>query len=239
MNIVLKALCAATTLVTTSAATATYTLADESAARITPQTNTTPSRFGERRSGEVPIFDNGAPNYSNGREMTYWTEADDFTLDESTTLGSAQFSLLDTNGGLNLWDGSLSWWIYVDDGGMPGTLHANGYADQLDVTFDQEVNGWDFYDFSFEFGDGGVNVSGGTTYWLALHAALDWTNRDDLYWATTGANGTHGAVEQQGGSGDWSTNGDQYAFALYGVPAPGAVVLFAIAGAGSRRRRSS
>jgi hypothetical protein len=194
--------------------------------------------FGDRSSGDGPVFDNGSPNYDNGREFTYWTEADDFTLASSMTLGGAGFSLLDTNGGLNNWDGALDWWIYTDGGGVPGALHASGSAEQLEVTFDQEFNGWEFYDFRFDFGDGGVNVTGGTTYWIALHAALDWSNRDDLYWATADANGTYGAAEQQGGTGDWVVNGDQYAFQLYGVPAPSAVVLLGIAGLCSRRRRS-
>ncbi|UCD76699.1 MAG: hypothetical protein JSV91_07185 [Phycisphaerales bacterium] len=183
------------------------------------------------------VYNNGGPDYLNGNEMTMWTQAEDFMLGSATTLTSVDFSMLDTVGGLATWDGSLHWWVYQDAGGLPGALYANGSAQNVNAVFDQNVAGWDFYNFSFDFGGGGVAVAANTTYWLALHAASDWQNRDDLYWASTAANNTFFGAEDFQNGGVWSSNGVEHSFALYDIPAPGAFALLGLAGLVSRRRR--
>jgi uncharacterized protein (TIGR03382 family) len=183
------------------------------------------------------LYDNGPPNYANGNEMTQWTQAEDFELDAGYTLGSAKFSMLTFNQ-LNNWDGKLDWWIYNDAGGSPGTLYASGAAQNVTPVYDQNVGGWDFYDFTFDFGGGGVAVAGNTIYWLALHAAADWQNRDDLYWSSTDPNGTYWGHEDYMNQGAWASNGVEHSFQLYEIPAPGALALLGLAGlAGTRRRR--
>ena len=188
-------------------------------------------------AADAQVYDNGAPDYLDGNEMTQWTQAEDFMLGSAVTLSGAKFSLLDTTGGLVFWDGSLDWWIYTDGGGVPGAVHASGSAQNLVTIFDQNVGGWDFYDFVFDFGGGGVAVAANTTYWLALHAAADWQNRDNLYWTTTSPNGTLFGMEDNGGVGSWISNGNEHSFQLYAGPAPGALALFGLMGLVSRRRR--
>ena len=181
------------------------------------------------------VYDNGLPDYANGHELTMWTQAEDFQLASDTILGSAGFSMLTFNQ-LNNWDGTLDWWIYNDAGGSPGTLYASGAGQNVDPVFDQNSGGWDFYDFTFDFGAGGVPVSGGTTYWLALHAASDCLVREDLYWSTTYSNATYSGHEDYMNQGNWAANGYQHSFQLYS-PAPGALALLGLASLAARRRR--
>ncbi|MDY7107080.1 MAG: choice-of-anchor R domain-containing protein [Planctomycetota bacterium] len=188
-------------------------------------------------AGAGELYDNGPPTYADGNEMTQWTQAEDFMLDAGYTLGSVKFSMLTFNELIN-WDGSLDWWIYTDAGGSPGSIYASGSAQNVNPVFDQTVGSWDFYDFTFDFGGGGVAVDANTTYWLALHAAADWSARDDLYWSASAANGSLIGHEDYMNQGNWASNGNQHSFQLYEIPAPGALALLGLAGlAGTRRRR--
>jgi len=69
----------------------------------------------------VTLFDNGPPDYVTGagREMTRWTQADDFEVPFSAVatrveLIMAEYCVFPAN-----WDNHLRWWIHEDSGGFP------------------------------------------------------------------------------------------------------------------------
>ena len=189
-------------------------------------------------AGDV-LYNNGAPNYTNGDEMTQWVQAEDFT-GVTGTIGSVQFTFLDTNnGGLANWDGTIDWYIYSDGGGQPGGMIASGAGSNIETSLDGNFNGWDNYTTTFDLGGGGVDVVGANTYWLGLNLQQGY-DRIDFYWTVTGGNNTNGGNESNGSpNGPWFNNALEHSFQLIAIPAPGALALLGIAGLAARRRRRS
>lgn len=185
------------------------------------------------------LYNNGAPDYTNGNEMTQWTQAADFT-GVNATIGSVTFTFIDLlNSNLGQWDGTIDWYIYNDAGGQPGGIAASGVGSNFVTSLDGNFGGWDNYTMTFDLGGGGFAANGANTYWLGLNLNQGW-DRDELYWTTTGANGTFGDAESNGTpDGPWNINGLEHAFALHEIPAPGALALLGIAGLAVRRRRRS
>ncbi len=183
------------------------------------------------------VYDNGGPDFQNGNEMTQWLQTEDFVLNASANVTGATFVLLNTLVGSNNsnWDGSLQWYIFDTNGGIPGSVIATGNAQNIQISFNS-TGFWDFYDVSFNFGQS-VALNSGTTYHFGLHMAADYNSRDELYWASTANNATQTGWESDGGTmNNWSNNGVEHAFTL--VPAPGAMALLGLgAVAGLRRRR--
>ncbi|MEE8155446.1 MAG: hypothetical protein V3T53_10890 [Phycisphaerales bacterium] len=182
------------------------------------------------------LYDNGAPDYNNGNEMTQWVQAEDFT-GVGATIGSVTFTYLDF--GIVKWDGTLDWYIYNDAGGQPGGMFASGTGQNIEMSFDGNFNGWDNFTTTFDLGGGGVAVEAANTYWLGLNLQQGY-DRVDFYWTTTNPNGTITGNESDGSpDGPWFNNGQEHSFSLHEIPAPGALALLGIAGLVTRRRRRS
>jgi hypothetical protein len=181
------------------------------------------------------IYSNGAgPDYLNGNEMAQWAQAEDFTGVEGV-ITDVHFSVLDGVGGLQSWDGTVEWAIYLGDPNL-NIVAGSGSGVNVTSTFDQNAGGFDFFFIDFDL-DNPVNVSAASTYWLALHMGSDFV-ADSLFWSTQVGNGTATGLESDGGfGGPWNTNFNEHYFELTGIPAPGALALLGLAGFTARRRR--
>lgn len=180
------------------------------------------------------IYDNGSADFLNGNELTQWVQSEDFVLGSNASVAGATFSLL-TFGGTANWDGALDWYIFDSAGGNPNNIIATGNASNISINFVLN-NGFDFYDVAFDFGTG-VALNAGTQYHFGLHMASDFIDRDELYWGSTGPNGTPTGRESSGGTLDnWGDNGVEHAFTLV-VPAPGATMVLGLGGLLAARRR--
>ncbi len=181
------------------------------------------------------LYSNGAgPDYNNGNEMAQWAQAEDFTGVDGV-IKDVHYSVLDGVGGLQSWDGTVQWAIYLGDPNA-NVVVGSGVGVNVQSAFDQNTNGFDFFFIDFDL-DNPVNVSSANTYWLALHMGQDFL-ADSLFWATQAANGTAAGLESNGSfGGPWNSNGVEHYFELTGVPAPGALALLGLAGFMARRRR--
>lgn len=117
------------------------------------------------------IYDNGQVAFSAnaaGFEMTRDIDADNFAFSGTHTITSVRFwdfELLNHAG----FQGNVSWFIYTDGGGIPGTLLASGTAaptSRVDLGFVPSNVSAELYRTDFSVGS---VVLGPGTYWLGLH----------------------------------------------------------------------
>jgi hypothetical protein len=170
------------------------------------------------------IFDGGAPDLANGYEMTQWIQAEDFVLPVDSTLRDVHFWTLEYEpvGAANPWNGTLEYYIYGDNSGVPGTELYSETALPADISKTATGNTWGLsyeeYEYSFDLLYP-IDLSDSTTYWLGLHLSSDF-EWDQIFWETT--NKVFGAYGQAllEGAGDWYTGNGRYAFELTGTPVP-------------------
>jgi hypothetical protein len=188
-------------------------------------------------NANIVKFDGGAPDFANGNEMTQWLQAEDFILDGDNVLKGGDYVWLDTGFGAG-WDGQLQWFVFNNSGqNLPDGVVSSGNAGDLATTFLGVFNGFEFYQTKFSFGQA-VPVTGGTRYWLGLHASADYAGRDEIYWGTTAAGfGKTGAESQYGTMNNWFSNGTQHSFRLQGVPEPASIALLTLGAIAALRRR--
>lgn len=192
------------------------------------------------------VYNNGAPNTSSGNETVAWVQAEDFKFASNTAINSAGVYLAGF-GGIGNWDGQFQYTIFGDAGGSPGAALQSGSAS---ITPTNTGGAWccgdNAYLFAFNLAST-FNAAAGSTYWLGIHAgAVGNFNRDDIYWVSTGSNGTLAGNESFGGTlTNWASNGAEHAFyldgaRLAGIPEPAAWAMmlagFGLVGAAMRRR---
>lgn len=190
------------------------------------------------------IYDNGAPNASDGNDATQWIQAEDFKFDLDTIVTDVHLYFAGLSG-IGAWDGVADYWIFADTGDAPtagaGGVLSSGTGQNLTVS-DSGIPwccGGNAYELSFDLLEP-FNALAGTRYWLGAHLSGNY-NRDDIYWVTTASNGTLKGQESINGTLDnWSSNDQEHAFKLTGgntVPVPGTLALFVMGIAGLRWTR--
>lgn len=166
------------------------------------------------------VFDGGAPDQANGNEVTRWAQAEDFALPASTAVASVRFWTLEGSGG-SVWDGTLQYLIFADAGGVPAATPLVTGVGQAIARTQLGPGPYGLTEFEYQFTlQTPFSATGGTTYWLALHLASDYANRDEIYWETTnlgsGAYGSTGEESLGGTFNNWFDNNQYHAFELYG-----------------------
>ena len=163
---------------------------------------------------------------ANSNRITSNVTAADFIITTTARLDAADVwlsdDILNDNGALDSFSGLLSWAIYSNSAGNPGTLLFSGRDSTVGRadTGLQDAFGYDIVRARFEF-DGRVVLTPGT-YWLALHEGA-WGSPSDgseLWWqihsSIVGSPARYSVDESTPGS--WLPGVGDSAFALYGGP---------------------
>ncbi|MEP6733006.1 MAG: PEP-CTERM sorting domain-containing protein [bacterium] len=167
------------------------------------------------------VYNNGGPDGQSGNEMSGLVQAEDFSFLSSTFFN-----------GITFWSAEVSpfvgtvtidWSVFSDASGTPGSVLFSGTANSTRTFVGQDIFGDDIWQNDLAISN--VNVGPGT-FWLALHQGPDFNDRA-FFWATTAPNTTATGQEQAGGTGPFTDNFQEHAFALTATPEPAAVVLLA------------
>jgi hypothetical protein len=176
----------------------------------------------EATAGNTAIFDNGAPDQHKGNEVTQWVQSEDFMVEQPEILTDCHFWTFEGAGapaGGNPWDGTLEYWVFADNAGAPGAIIDSGLGQNKVRTGTGVIVLETYNEFAYDFDmERPVPLVAGNIYWLGLHLASDYTDRDEIYWETTnqglGAFGSTG-IESYGGTFDnWANNDRHHAFYL-------------------------
>ncbi len=201
------------------------------------------------RAQVVTTFDNGLPQLAPGNDMSFFIQAEDFSLTSATVLNGVRF--WSSEASPSAYRGSLTWWIYANNGGTPGQVLATATTSAVtrtDTGRTTFIEGTAFSEVLNEFSLPDVSLASGS-YWLGLHnGAPDDISGTDMLWSPAAANNTVAGREDVFPFGDSFTstdNGAEHAFQVSGitaVPEPGTVALavggvLPLAGAAIRRKR--
>jgi hypothetical protein len=120
----------------------------------------------------VVLFGSDPMDPTTGIKVTEYYVADDFELSGNGFATDLSFVLGDWNGSFPMvFDGIVRWWIYLDDGGVPGQLYAHGAAWQVsywDVTPPSGSVYAACYEVNLLLGQV-VELESGVRYWLAFN----------------------------------------------------------------------
>jgi hypothetical protein len=134
------------------------------------------------------VYNNGAPDQSDGANITGFVAADDFTLGVGVTLtGGTFWSSANFDPFGDSFSGTIGWAVLADSSGSPGAILFSG-ADSAPVLTDTGVQIFGTEEWEIDFSLGSVSLGPGT-YWLALHESALGTPDDGstIYWDTTGS----------------------------------------------------
>jgi hypothetical protein len=179
-----------------------------------------------RASAQTVVYDNGPPTYDGGNEMSFWLEADDFTFATATSFNQIRF-----------WDGEwlgpsysgngFEWWVFANNGGIPGTILYNGVATPTRTA--QPVCGFYAVCYQNDLFIPTLNLGAGT-YWLGLHDNTGYGADNFISWVWTLPNASFPSESSEYGTmNNWVDDGSQLAFQLTtnAVPEPGPMALLA------------
>lgn len=160
------------------------------------------------------LWDQSDVDVAGGFNVSAIVSADDFVVTQQARLTGGTVWISDVasndNGTLDNFSGALSWGIYTDAGGVPGTAVATGPAIHLvqtDTGFQSNAGLYDLFRIEFDFPHP-VSLAAGT-YWLLLHEGA-WGSSDDgstIWWEQAAS--VRGAATRYSvnlaSPGSWST----------------------------------
>jgi hypothetical protein len=151
-------------------------------------------------------------------QISSFRHADDFTLASPSQLTAIEFWAVGNPDFLSAFSGTVSWAIYDDASGLPGTVLLSGISSST-ATLDTGIPNFfgDRYDVIFDL-ESPVALEANTKYWLEIHEGPTLTSNDgtEILWVSGTANADSPFVERQLNGGNWALRDEQLAFRLYG-----------------------
>ena len=120
------------------------------------------------------VFESGGnPSLVDNVVTDQGAAAGDFILDEESIITDFHFVFRNDGG----WDGTMTYFIFADNGGKPGGVLKTGDAKMLDMQF---ISGDDYMTW-FDLEES-VKLDAGTTYWFGLHTSADFIDDGKIGW---------------------------------------------------------
>jgi hypothetical protein len=165
------------------------------------------------------LFDNGAPSLLEGNEMTFWREADSFTITEPVILNAVRFWEIQARA--SSFYGWFLWEIRANSAtNTPGVLLATGTSESLSRVATGRAAFVIYPEFVNTFEVPAISLPPGT-YWLVLHnGPLSNTATRDIFWETAVNTSVEPSLSQAAPfTGPWRGNGpaSKNAFQLFGI----------------------
>lgn len=191
------------------------------------------------KASSQPIFDGGSPDRTTsliGFYADHSVAAADFMFTDDVILKDVHFWSTELDG---VWDGTLEYYLFIDDGGKPASspfLSGDGQnivKNATGILPYTNITGYIEYEYSFDLEDP-VYMAANTTYWLGLHLyeSFDWV---EIAWEDTTPSGFGLAISNDGTFDNWQVYSEylnqpvDLAFNLTGeiapVPEPATMLL--------------
>jgi hypothetical protein len=186
------------------------------------------------------IFDNGEPLIftTEATDLRSCLQADDFILSQDAILTGGHFWTFEDYDAW--WDGTLEYFIFEDNGGIPGitVISGSGKSIQKDVIFEHPIG--IRYEYSFEL-ETTVSLVADNLYWFGLHMDSGYPGSLSVFrWESIMSGFGSTSFESESGTLDnWTDTGLHRAFYLEGIPEPMTLMFFGLGGLLLIRKRST
>lgn len=142
----------------------------------------------------IMVYNNGEPYFvyddhggisSKAVAVGHLISADDFTLSVAKHVTGASVDVYDGPADQNKrWDGTVEWWLFNNNGNLPGNLIASGIGENI-VQRNIEEDPLGFRDFTVDFDfDQEIPLPAGQIFWFALHMRVDYS-QVSVFWYCT------------------------------------------------------
>ena len=143
------------------------------------------------------VYNNGDSLWDGASSIVDWVVADDFSLENDTTLTGASVDLWYNSTTFDYFSGPIYWFILDDNDGLPGTIVAQGPGIKSSPTYIGPHSSGNTHKWRLAFNfENEIPLKANRTYWFGLFA------RDqeigEVYWSDTWANGYNDARSQDG-----------------------------------------
>ncbi|WP_309707667.1 PEP-CTERM sorting domain-containing protein [Armatimonas sp.] len=193
------------------------------------------------------IYTNGALSTGNAKNISSASIADDFVFSSTRSFDQVRVWLMDTsapNNTLNNFGGTLSWLIYNNNAGLPGTIFASGTTSAVTLTDTGLKFGSTFSIFQADFSVPSQTLTAGT-YWFRIreNGITDGADFTSTFWMDSGSSTGFQTVAGNGvNPTTWGNNGATnraFNFFASSAPEPGTLPFLALGGTLvlARRRR--
>jgi hypothetical protein len=179
------------------------------------------------------VFTNGSGvDTGNADNMSGFIEAENFQFGSTTQFTDVHFMAVNFNL-LSGYTGSVSWFIYSDNGGVPGSTLSSGNVAVTPADIGPAgglLTGYEAYDMSFFITP--FTATGGTAYWLGLHNGPLSNTAGSFSWASATSGPRDAQALQAPYNGSWFADVQELYFQLTNdasgaVPEPSTFAIMA------------
>jgi hypothetical protein len=151
------------------------------------------------------LYNNGAPNELAGKEFTQYIVTQEFMLPTAQAINGVKFWAFDGSIDGKGYQGQITYFIYDDNAGYPGTELASGtlVVNAVYTGHKYQISSETYSELMFNITIPEFNAAANRIYHLGLkNGPMSYMTRENFYWSSTGSKGTPGII--------WNLFGDAW-----------------------------